>query len=174
MAEMLDIVDEADTVVAQATREAIHQGNHLHRATHMLVHNSQGDIFVQLRSMTKDMHPGLWDTSAAGHVDAGETYIDCAVRELREELGITIEADQLNEFLRIEPSAKNGYEFVRVYMLKSDGEITLEEAEIDDGRWLTTTTLDNWLPESPDDFTPDFRHIWQNAKTLFNSPTKPA
>ncbi len=171
MPEMLDIVDETDEIVAQATREAVHAGNHLHRATHMLLQNSSGEIFVQLRSLSKDMHPGLWDTSAAGHVDAGEAYIDCAVRELCEELGIVVEADKLQEFMRVGPSEENGFEFVRVYWVKSDDPITLEAAEIDDGRWMSAAQLDSWLAKSPGDFTPDFIHIWQNARTLLNSPS---
>jgi len=169
VAEMLDIVDEADEVVAQATRAAVHAGNHLHRATHMLLQNSRGQVFVQLRSKTKDMNPGLWDTSAAGHVDAGESYLDCAVRELQEELGVTAQADQLQEFMRVAPSADNGFEFVRVYWVKSDDPITLEPDEIDDGRWLSIGDLENWLAERPEEFTPDFHHIWQNAQAFLNS-----
>lgn len=171
MPEMLDIVDEADEVVAQATREAVHAGNHPHRATHMVLQNTCGEVFVQLRSLSKDMHPGLWDTSAAGHVDAGESYIDCAVRELFEELGLQVEADRLQEFMRVAPSHENGYEFVRVYWVKSDDPITLEAAEIDDGRWVSAAELDSWMAESPGDFTPDFNHIWQNARSLLNSPS---
>ncbi len=169
MAEMLDIVDEADEVVAQATRDAVHRGKHFHRATHMLLRNSHHQIYVQLRSQSKDMNPGLWDSSAAGHVDAGEAYIDCAVRELQEELGITVGPEALDEFLRVKPSAANGYEFVRVYLVESDDPITLEETEVDDGRWLSVGELDNWLAKSPDDFTPDFLHIWQNAKPILIS-----
>ncbi|MEE9332773.1 MAG: NUDIX domain-containing protein [Granulosicoccaceae bacterium] len=167
---MLDIVNEADEVVAHATRDAVHAGNHLHRATHMVLQNSSAEVFVQLRSLSKDMHPGLWDTSAAGHVDAGESYIDCAVRELQEELGVQVLADQLHEFMRVAPSEDNGYEFVRVYWVNSDAPITLEAKEIDDGRWMSASALDNWLAESPGDFTPDFHQIWQNAKSLLNSP----
>ena len=171
MPEMLDIVDEADQVVAQATRVAVHSGKHLHRATHMLLQNSSAAVFVQLRSQSKDMHPGLWDTSAAGHVDAGESYIDCAVRELREELNVQVHADQLEEFMRVAPSDDNGYEFVRVYKVQSDDPVTLESAEIDDGRWVSASELDSWLAESPGDFTPDFQHIWQNARSLLNAPS---
>ncbi len=169
LTEMLDIVDEADQVIAQATREAVHQGQHLHRATHMLLRNSAGEVFVQLRSRSKDMHPGLWDTSAAGHVDAGESYIDCAVRELQEELGLQVDASELDEFMRVPPSSENGFEFVRVYLLQSDDKLTLEEQEIEEGRWVKTGKLDSWLAASPEDFTPDFHLIWQNARSRFNS-----
>jgi len=148
MPEMLDIVDEADVVVAQATREAVHAGNHLHRATHMLLINSSAQVYVQLRSQSKDMNPGLWDTSAAG------------------QLGVQVAAEELQEFMRLSPTAENGFEFVRVYWVQSDGAITLEASEIDDGRWVGVAELNSWLENAPEDFTPDFHHIWQNARTL--------
>ena len=82
MVEWLDIVDENDTVVGKAPRDQIHRENHRHRSAHIVLFNSQGQVFVQLRSMNKDNSAGLWDTSAAGHVDSGESYEQCAVREL--------------------------------------------------------------------------------------------
>ena len=66
----------------------IHQKQLIHRSIHILVFNSNKQIFLQKRSNTKDENPGIWDTSSAGHVDAGETYDECAERELWEELRI--------------------------------------------------------------------------------------
>ena len=57
---------------------------------HVLVFNSRGEIFLQKRSMTKDREPGKWDSSSSGHVDSGEDYDACAVRELREEIGLHV------------------------------------------------------------------------------------
>jgi isopentenyldiphosphate isomerase len=60
----------------------------MHRAVHILVFDESGRLFLQKRSLHKDLNPGLWDTSAADHVDAHEDYASGAARELREELGI--------------------------------------------------------------------------------------
>ena len=60
----------------------------MHRAVHILVFNQRGELFLQKRSMSKDNDPGMWDSSAAGHVDSGESYLDCATREIEEELGV--------------------------------------------------------------------------------------
>ncbi|MDH5356922.1 MAG: NUDIX domain-containing protein, partial [Gammaproteobacteria bacterium] len=86
--ELLDVVDENDIVVGVKTRGEIHAKALMHRAVHILVFNSQGELFIQKRAMTKDENPGQWDSSSAGHVDSGETYLQCAIRELKEELGV--------------------------------------------------------------------------------------
>ncbi|MCZ6882595.1 MAG: NUDIX domain-containing protein, partial [Gammaproteobacteria bacterium] len=85
--ELLDVVDEDDRIVCVKTRGEIHELGLMHRSVHILVFNSQRQLFIQKRSMSKDNQPGLWDSSAAGHVDSGEDYHSCAIRELAEELG---------------------------------------------------------------------------------------
>ena len=85
--EIFDIVNEYDEVIGRLPRRMVHRDGHKHRAVHVLVFNSRGRIFLQKRSLTKDTFPGAWDSSASGHLDSGEDYDACAVRELREELG---------------------------------------------------------------------------------------
>jgi len=161
---MLDIVNDADEVVGQATRTRVHAENRMHRATHIILRNSTGDIFIQLRSKTKDTNPGLWDSSAAGHVDAGEGYDACAARELHEELGVLVSADALVEIGRIAPTSSNGFEFVRIYAATSDDPITLEAGEIDDGKWVTRAELEQWMSDNPEVFADTFLTIWQNIQ----------
>jgi len=166
MSEWLDVVDDTDTVIDRATRDEIHARGLMHRAVHVLLFNSRSEVFVQLRSLSKDNSPGLWDTSAAGHVDSGESYLDCAVRELNEELGVTVAAENLLQFHRLHPSKENGFEFVNVYKAHSDAPLTLQAEEIDDGRWLTPTELADWMADDPSAFTYDFHVIWQNARSF--------
>ncbi len=80
--ERLYEVDEHDRVVNARSRGDLHRLGLRHRAVHILVCNHKGDVFLQKRAMSKDINPGLWDTSAAGHVDFGESYVDSARREL--------------------------------------------------------------------------------------------
>ena len=90
--EIFDVVNERDEVIGQETRQEVHRRGLLHRAVHVLIYNGKGEIFLQKRSMTKDSCPGLWDSSASGHVDSGEEYDACSVREVREELGVDLRA----------------------------------------------------------------------------------
>ena len=86
--EIFDVVNEQDEVVGRQSRGEVHRLGLMHRAVHVLVFNAAGQIFLQKRSMKKDRQPGLWDSSASGHVDSGEDYDACAVREVREEIGL--------------------------------------------------------------------------------------
>ena len=70
--EYFDVVDLADRVIGRATRNEVHQKGLYHRAVHVLVFNSQGQLFLQKRSASKDTFPGKWDSSASGHLCAGE------------------------------------------------------------------------------------------------------
>src|ERR1041384_5371864 len=88
--EIFDVVNDKDEVIGQQTRSEVHRLGLPHRAIHVLVFNSRGQIFLQKRSMTKDRQPGLWDSSASGHLDRGEDYDSSAVRELREEIGLAL------------------------------------------------------------------------------------
>lgn len=168
MTEWLDIVDELDRVVGKDTRARVHAGGLIHRSSHVLLTNSHGQVFVQLRSMSKDTNPGLWDTSAAGHVDSGETYLQCAVRELHEELGIVAQAQDFKQIGKLEPTHDNGHEFTHIYAVCADGPVVLEADEIDDGRWLLPSELDGWLLQDGEHFTDVFKIIW-NRYTLTNS-----
>ena len=86
--ELFDVVDDDDRVLGRMRRDDVHRWQLRHRAAHVLVVNSRGEIFVQRRSRLKECAPGLWDTSVAGHVQSGESYAACAVRELAEEIGL--------------------------------------------------------------------------------------
>jgi len=161
MEEILDVVNENDEVVGQATRSDVHARGLMHRSVHIMLVNSSGRFFLQLRSRNKDTNPGLWDSSAAGHVDTGESYVDCAVRELAEELGLTVSRSDLTEIATFRPAEENGYEFVRVFTVCHDGEIILEANEIDDGKWLDPDELSRSLLEQPEQYASGFAPVWQ-------------
>ena len=79
--EIFDVVNERDEVIAQQTRSEVHRLGLKHRAIHLLVFNSKGELFLQKRSFKKDCFPNTWDSSASGHLDSGEDYDTCILRE---------------------------------------------------------------------------------------------
>ena len=114
--ELICQVDENDHIVGPCLRGEAHKLGLRHRSVHILVFNSEGELYLQKRSSTKDVNPGLWDTSAAGHVDFGESYEESARRELVEELGIDY-SEPLEPLFKMEASADTGWEFIQVYQL---------------------------------------------------------
>jgi len=157
--EIFDVVDGENRVVAQVTRAEVHAEGLLHRAVHVLVFNRKGEVFLQRRSRLKDVHPGLWDTSAAGHLDAGEDYPEAAVRELKEELGIS--GAQPVEIARIAACPETGNEFVRLYRVEHSGALRWPAAEIETGLWMPPDQVDAWTRARPKDFATGFLECWK-------------
>ena len=171
--EIFDVVNERDEVVGQAPRKEVHARGLLHRAVHVLVFNSRGQLFLQKRSMSKDTAKGKWDSSSSGHVDGGEDYDACAVREVWEEIGLKL-AQTPERILRIEACAETGQEFVWVYRSESEGPFTLHPEEIERGDWFAPEEISRWMAERPQEFAKAFVLIWGlvvNAK-LDRAPKK--
>ena len=139
--EIFDVVNERDEVIGRAPRSEVHRRGLLHRAIHVLVFNSRGQVFLQKRSMSKDRQPGLWDSSASGHVDSGEEYDVCAVRELREEIGLELAAPPRRLF-KLPASTETDQEHVWVYRCQAEGPFTLHPEEIERGDWFAPR---NWI-----------------------------
>ena len=158
--EIFDVVNERDEVVGQAPRSEVHRRKLLHRAIHVLVFNARGEIFLQKRSMLKDTAAGLWDSSSSGHVDSGEDYDACAVRELREEIGLSV-TQTPERILRIEACAETGNEFVWVYRCASEGPFVLHPQEIETGGWFKAEFVTKWVAERPQEFASAFVLIWK-------------
>ena len=161
--DIFDVVNEHDEVVEQLPRSLVHAQELRHRAVHVLVFNNNGQVFLQLRSKTKDNDPGLWDNSCSGHVDAGESYAVAAERELMEEIGLLVE-EPLEELFRLEACPETGMEFITVFMTESEGPFELCAEEIDEGRWASTTEIRNALQTEPENYTPTFRMIWERLE----------
>ncbi len=163
--ESLDAVDGHDRVVASLPRREIHAGKHLHRAVHVFVRNKAGEIYLQLRSHLKDTHPRKWDSSASGHVDPGESYHDCAVREMWEEIWVEPKGD-LARIARIEASEATDLEFIEVFLAEAKGRIRIHGREVDSGRWFSPDFIERWITERPQDFATGFLtcfRAWRNS-----------
>lgn len=160
-----DVVNEHDEVIDRRPRALVHQLGLRHRAVHVLVFNSRGQVFLQKRSMQKDRQPGVWDSSASGHLDAGEDYDSCAVRELREEIGLVLQNPPERMF-KLEACPQTDQEFVWVYRCRSDGPFELNPDEIEQGGWFSTEEVTRWLAARPEDFATAFALIWKRLNSV--------
>ena len=158
--EIFDVVDANDQVIGQKPRSEVHRLGLRHRAIHLLVFNARGELFLQKRSMKKDCFPDTSDSSVSGHVDAGEAYDDCALREPREEIGLDLKILPKRLF-KINACKATGQEFVWLYRCEHEGPFQLDPEELSDGGWFTPKKITDWSAASPDDFAPAFVLIWQ-------------
>jgi len=158
--EMFDVVDESDRVIGREARAEVHRRGLLHRAVHVLVFNSRGELFLQKRSKGKDTFPGAWDSSSSGHLCCGEEYDACAVRELQEEIGLR-PAQSPEGLFKVEACAETDQEHVWVYRCFSDGPVALNAEEVETGEWFSPDKVTRWVIENPGDFASAFRKIWK-------------
>jgi isopentenyldiphosphate isomerase len=157
--EIFDVVNERDEVTGQAPRHEVHARRLWHRAVHVLVFNARGEVFLQKRSLRKDTARGKWDSSASGHLDTGENYDACSVRELREELGLTVTQPPRRLF-KVDACQETGWEFCWVYRCESEGPFALHPDEIETGAWFAPSFVTQWAADKPDDFASAFVLIW--------------
>ncbi len=168
-AEVFDVVDHNDEVVSRATRGEVHEKNLLHRAVHVFVFNKRGDLLLQKRSRLKDRHPGVWDSSVSGHLDAGEDYPAAAERELEEEMGISL-AETPGEIARIGASERTGWEHIRLFRVRHDGPVRFPSAEVEAAIAFPLPEIAAWAAACPGDFAPGFLECWA---AFCNTPNQP-
>jgi len=158
--EVFDVVNERDEVMGHAMRSEVHARGLRHRAVHVLVFNARGEVFLQKRSLLKDRQPGVWDSSSSGHLNSGEDYDVCAVREVCEELGVTL-ADPPERLFKLDACEATDQEFAWVYRARHEGPFTLPPEEIERGGWFAPGEVTRWIAECPQEFASAFVAIWQ-------------
>jgi len=156
--EMLDVVDVFGVPTGEiADKNTIHAKGVRHRDVHIWATNGQ-DMLQQQRAWDKDIMPGEWDISAAGHVNAGESYLNAAQREAKEELDLDLPpAEFIWAGLYASSLLLPGWErphnvvganyVVVVPELDLDG-LTLQEEEVVDVRWYPIDQLEQDLIRS--------------------------
>ena len=127
-AEQVLVVDDHNQVIDSVPRTTMRQQRLCHRATYVFVCNASGQLYVQERTLNKDIYPGYFDPATGGVVIAGESYDQAAVRELQEELGI--EKTALTPHFHFYFHDKDCQVWGRVYSCRYDGPLTLQEEEV--------------------------------------------
>ena len=159
--EWFPLVNEMGETIGKATRKECHSGSkQLHPVIHLHIFNDAGELYLQKRSMTKDIQPGKWDTAVGGHIDYGETVEEALRREVREEVGITAFTPQFITRYVFESAIEK--ELVNTFRTIYNGEIKPDTEELDGGRFWSLKEIKSKLGENM--FTPNFE---QEFKRLF-------
>ena len=156
--EMLPEVDESGNIIGAISRGCAHNGSKkLHPVVHLHLFNTNGDLYLQKRSDTKDIQPGKWDTSCGGHIDLGESVGQALDIEVREELGIT-DFDPVPMGHYVFESTKER-ELVYVHRCTYNGPVHPDKEELDGGRFWTKEEILSALGRGI--FTPNFENEYQ-------------
>ena len=159
--EMVPVVEENGLVIGQTTRQSVHNGTKLmHPVIHLHIINREGCLYIQKRSMKKDLLPGRWDTAVGGHVDYGETLEEALYREASEELGFR---DFNPIFLKsyIWESAREK-ELVSVFATVGNFILKPDNDEVTEGRYWKMSEIESNLGRGL--FTPNFEQEFKSIK----------
>lgn len=181
--EMLAVLDEAGHPTGQrVSRKEAHQQGILHGAVHIYIYrNFHGTIqmLLQRRSHNKDSFPDCLDISSAGHMEAGMSFGQTAIKELQEELGIQRKADDLLPAFRrrssniTEQHTKlfNDQEIAEIYLLRMDAldlsKLKLQEEEVSEVLWMDLDTVKARLEAADEELClepEEFRQVTQLIK----------
>ena len=156
MEEMFEILEPDGSFSGKLkSRKQVHRDGDLHGAAHIWVYrfvDRKAELLLQKRSHNKDSFPDCYDTSSAGHLDPGENFLNGALRELKEELGISAAPEDLQYMYTKEidltdifhGESFHNHELISIYMLElvpEDKEIHYQEEEISGVMWMEADTL---------------------------------
>ncbi len=148
--EYIDIFDKNNNPTGEIKEKTkAHEEGNFHRTAHIWIMNDNKELLLQKRSATKETHPNCWDISGAGHIRAGETVIEGAIRELKEELGVEANENDF-KFIAIVKNIKNpqNQEFAYVYLLESSNTIKdyiFEDNEVSEVKYVYFEDLEEMV-----------------------------
>ena len=156
--EWFPVVEVSGLVTGRATRNYCHSGaKPLHPVIHIHIIDRYSRIYLQKRSMNKDIQPGKWDTAVGGHVSYGESIVEAVFREAYEELRL-IEFNPIHiETYQFESPVEK--EMVSIFAAVGSYELTPDLDEVDEGRWWPVEEIDANIGKGV--FTPNFESEFQ-------------
>ena len=159
--EMFPVVDPSGLVEGIASRQYCHSGSKvLHPVVHLHIVDRFGRLYLQKRSMKKDIQPGKWDTAVGGHVDFGETLLEALFRESSEELGLREFNPVYIESYVFESEIEK--ELVNVYAAVGSFTLSPDMDEVDEGRYWDIKDIEENLGKSQ--MTPNFEQEFIRMK----------
>ena len=141
MDEQVDILDEHGKPTWESClKSEAHRKGLLHPTVHVWLYTTDGRVLIQQRGKNKTTHPLLWDVSVAGHVGAGEKIVTAAIREVQEEVGLTISESDMEPLGTFKAIHKISEDFIdaelhHIFLCKLDvqlHQLTKEESEVED------------------------------------------
>lgn len=159
-------VNSDNEIIGETTvKEAVENG-WPRRVARVFLFNNDGEILLQKRSSTMLSFPGMWDQSAAGHVDVGEDNFTTANRELEEELGVNdIELYQITDCYKNSHGKEQTFDAVYKGKVSSGANFEVDKNEVSEIKWFSIADFEAEILNNPDKFVPPFVEVWNTFKT---------
>lgn len=160
----IQIVDAQNNPIGGATKQEAWRKGLIHRIVRISILDEKGRMLMQKRSDQKELYPGRWDNSAAGHVDVGETYEQAALRELYEELGLQGVALQPmgDYYVDVTAGWRKMRRFTRSYKIVLKDPLpafSLPPEEVSDVRWMKISEIKELITNHPDQVTDGIEQV---------------
>ena len=175
MVEYFDVLNERGEFVNKtASREECHKQGFWHKAIVVFIVNSKNQVLLQRRSKNKKLWPDMWDVSSGGHVLAGEWGYQAGMREVKEELGIDINKNDMT-FLgcsissQIKNDIKNNHfnEFYIVHKDLDEKNLKLQLEEVSEVKWVDKEEIINRIKNNYEGIT-NKQGCWEYLLKFYN------
>ncbi len=143
--EFVEMFDNKRKALNKTTERYNYIKGEYSQGSHVWIMNSKGELLIQKRTPTKRLYPNLWSITSGG-TDEGETTLDTAYREVKEELGIELKPEELELMM----SYKRNHDFVDVWLARKDiklDEIVMQKEEVADVKWVSQEELEKLIKE---------------------------
>lgn len=157
MPDTYQIVDENDQLVGHKLRDEIDFKTEYYRIAALWLTNSQGDVLIAQRLITKDKDPGKWGPAAAGTLEQGEDYESNMYKEAEEEIGLTGVEFATGEKLKFEEPRKA---FCQIFIGECDwpdDKFIPQATEVEQVKWVPLQELIDDVSANPGNYVPSMK-----------------
>jgi isopentenyl-diphosphate delta-isomerase len=178
MDEYIDILNEVGEPNGTiCLKSEAHKKGLFHASAHIWIFNNNKEVLIQKRASNKDTFPNLWDVSVAGHISAGEKPIISAIREVQEEIGLSIKQHNLHYIGTSKKRIQHNTNFIdselhHIYMCKIDFDIKslkIQTEEVSEIKSIELQSFIKTVNSNKDNFVPHGNNYY---KFIFNAIKK--
>ena len=156
---LIQVVDRDDNLIGHVARDEFDYATQIYRITALWLTNSQGQVLLAQRKLTKDKDPGKWGPAAAGTMDEGETYDENIRKETEEEIGVTDIEFVKGPKVYFESPRMCWAQWYEATLNLSADEFVIQEDEVEKVEWMDPEWLKNDFEQNPDKYVPSMKYV---------------